>query len=431
MIKKLTQLAKKPFIRNVTVLASGTAMAQMITMIASPIITRIYGPEAFGVMGTFTAMIAIIAPVSALTYPIAIVLPERDKNARGIIKLSIIITFILSMLSLIILLIFNQKIVGLFNIQEIASFLFLVPLVIIFSGIVQVAEQWLIRTKHFTINARVRFLQSIIINSSKIGIGLINPVAAVLVVLSAVGNGLRAFMMIFYATKSGIPLLEKRHILKKNKRKLKKLARKHYDFPLFRAPQVFLDAVTQGLPVLMLSSFFGPASAGFYTIGRQVLRMPSSLIGQAVGDVFYPRIAEAYNNKEDVTKLIRNATLGLAAVGAIPFGLVVLFGPFLFSLVFGADWTMAGEYARWIALFSFAAFINRPSVRSLPVLDAQKFHLFYTVTWLIIRLGLLSVGNFVFSSDLVAIALFGMSGVVSNIGLITITLQISKKKLQK
>src|SRR5699024_6557163 len=83
----------------------------------------------------------------------------------------------------------------------IAKYMYLIPFVIFFSGLMQVANQWLIRTKQFTVNARVNFLQSIIVNISKVGIGLIAPLAAVLVFLTAIGNGLRAIMMIIFADK--------------------------------------------------------------------------------------------------------------------------------------------------------------------------------------------------------------------------------------
>lgn len=426
MKTQIIKLFKRPFIRNVVILSSGTAAAQAVSMALSPIITRLYGPEAFGLMGAFMAIVSIVAPIAALTYPISIVLPKRDQDAKGLIRLSLIITAIISLLSFMIISLFNQQVINVFNLSEIAPYLYLIPLVIIFSGLLQVAEQWLIRTKQFTINARVTFLHSLIINGSKVGIGLLNPVASVLVLLSAFGNGLRAAMMIMFAKKSNYQIDTR---LNGEKKSLMDLAKKYYDFPLYRAPEVFLNAISHGLPVLMLTAFFGPASAGFYTIGRTVLNAPSQLIGKSVGDVFYPRIAEAANKKENVTALITKATLALAAIGILPFGLIIIFGPFLFSLVFGVEWVVAGEYARWIALWSYMGFINRPSVRALPVLFAQKFHLIYTIFMLIIRLGALAVGYYIFSSDLISIGLFGVTGAILNFGLITITLRMSRTRL--
>src|SRR5690606_27771088 len=125
--------------------------------------------------------------------------------------------------------------------------------------------------------------------------------------------------------------------------------------------------------------------AGFYGLGRRILQLPSELIGKAVGDVFYPRISEAANNGENLTYLIRKSTLMLSVIGIFPFGIVILSGPWLFGFVFGMEWIKAGEYARWLAVWLYFGFINRPSVRALPVLNAQAFHLAYTFIMLIVR----------------------------------------------
>src|SRR5699024_8407489 len=95
----IKNIIKNKFVRNVVIVASGTAGAQVITMLFSPIITRMYGPEVFGLMGTFSAMINIIIPVAALTYPIAIVLPKKHKEAKSIMRLSMLVALIFSLLS--------------------------------------------------------------------------------------------------------------------------------------------------------------------------------------------------------------------------------------------------------------------------------------------------------------------------------------------
>src|SRR5699024_10814568 len=138
---------------------------------------------------------------------------------------------------------------------------------------------------------------------------------------------------------------------------------------------------------------------------------------------------EAFNNKENITLLIKKTTFALFVVGILPFGIIILFGPFLFSFVFGSDWITAGEYARWIALFSFSEFINRPSVRTLPVLNAQKFYFNYSIILFIISIELLSIGYFIFSNYYISIYLYAISSIISNILLITITLKVSRKKV--
>ena len=425
MKKRFKNFFNKSFVRNVIILATGTVAAQAITMALSPIITRMYGPEAFGVMGTFNALISIIVPVAALTYPIAIVLPKNEQDAKGLVRLSLLITATISLISFIILVLFKNQIINIFNLKDIVNYLYLIPLVIIFGGLLQVAEQWLIRTKQFSINARVTFLQSVITNGSKVGIGFFHPVATVLVVMTALGNGIRAIMMIIFAKKSNFHNNTNKE---SDKKSLKSLAKKYYDFPLYRSPQVLLNGISQSLPILLLTSFFGVAAAGLYTIGRTVLSIPTQLIGKAVGDVFYPRISEAVNNNENLTEIIKKATIVLGLIGIIPFGTIIVVGPTIFSFIFGADWYTAGEYARWTALWVYFMFMNQPSVRALPVLAAQKFHLKFTTVTVILRLVALSLGYFIFNNDLIAIALFGITGAILNMLLILMTLRISKRR---
>lgn len=423
MINKLREIRKKTFVRNLIILASGTVAAQVITMAFSPIITRIYGPEAFGVLGVFMAMVGIISPIAALTYPIAIVLPKSDADAKVLVRLSLYVAGIIATITVIVLSLFKNDIVQLLSIQSIAPYLYLIPLVILFSAFLQVAQQWLIRTKQFRITAKAALLNALLINSAKAGIGWFHPVATVLVILSTVGNIFHALMLVI-----GISHTQRKKEIELDKpASIKILAKQHRDFPLYRAPQVFVNAISQSLPVIMLSIFFGPAAAGFYNIGRTVLNLPIGLLGKSVGDVMYPRIVEAKNNGENIKKLITKSTLALAAVGILPFGSVVVFGPVLFGLVFGEEWTTAGEYASWLALWLFFMFINRPSVVAIPVLGLQRGFLIFEILSILPKLIGILIGYYLFNNDVLAVALYSITGALGYIYLILWVIKSSKR----
>jgi len=412
---------KKPFIKNVLILTSGTIAAQLVTMLFSPIITRLYGPTAYGVMGSFQAVTAILIPIAAFSFPLAIVLPKKINEAKGVVKLSIISTLILSTTLLILLLIFDNWIIEVFQLHNIGSYLYYIPFVTIFAGLVQTMQQWLIRKEKFDISAKANFLQTLITNSGKTGIGFFYPSSGILIFFTAIAQGLRATLMIILSKKDILISSLKSNI------SLRYTFNKYKDFAYYKSPELLVNGTSGNLPILMLSSFFGPAAAGFYSIGRTVLSMPALLIGKSIGDVFYPRIAQAVNNKEKITQMILKATILLGLIGIIPYGLIILFGPELFSLVFGESWSRAGEYAQWLTLWNFFGFINKPSVMSLPVLSAQRFFFIYSIAMLIIRLSALLLGFILFNNDIIAIALFSISGGILNIILIIITLIFSKR----
>jgi O-antigen/teichoic acid export membrane protein len=364
------------------------------------------------------AIVAVVTPLAALSYPIAIVLPKEDIDARGIAKLSAYIAVCIAALVLLLFLVAGNWLVELLHVQEISAFILLIPLVIVFSALMQIAQQWLIRKKQFQITARAAVFHALIINSLKSGIGLFKPLAAVLISLAAIGNAIHAGLLAWGAKKY------ERDYQKQNKAthdwaSLWTLAKKHYDFPLFRAPQNFINSISQNLPVLMLAAFFGPAAAGFYALCRRLLGLPSQLISKSVGDVFYPRITEAAHRGENLTRLIIKATFSLAAVGFIPFAVIVAFGPWLFGFVFGSEWVMAGEYARWLALMMFFFFINKPAVVAVPVLDLQKGLLFYEVFSTGSKLLAMYIGFIIFQNDIIVVALFGVFGAIAYITLIS------------
>ena len=422
MIAKAKALTKSKFVRNVAIVASGTAGAQVITMAFAPLITRLYGPEAFGLLGTFMAILAVVTPMAALTYPIAIVLAKEDADAKGLAKLSMLLAIGLAVIALVLILLWGEVLAQRLSAEAISQYFWLIPFAMLFAALHQVLEQLLIRYKQFKVTARVAVIKSALLNGAKVGAGLWYPLAVVLIFFQTIGSGLHAVLLWLGLRRTG----QQAELSKGRSSSIKTLAYKYRDFPMFRAPEVTINAASQGLPVLMLAAFFGPASAGFYTLGRTIMGIPAGLIGKSVGDVFYPRISEAANNREPLYPLVKKATVILAVVGSVPFGLVMAFGPWLFTLVFGAEWTTAGDYARWLALWMFFMFTNNPSVKAIPVVKAQAFQLAFAVVTTTLRLGTLAVAYHVYQSDLAAVVAFSVLGALLNIVLLGIVLKKCK-----
>jgi O-antigen/teichoic acid export membrane protein len=431
IIKKFKQLTTSKFGRNVAIVATGTAMSQAIAVIFTPVITRLYGPEAFGLMGTFVSLGTVAASISALTYPAAMVLPKKDSDARDIAKLSVYVSIGTSFLATLVILIAGDRMFAFLGAQAISAFSLLIPLQMFFSAWLRIAQQWLIRKKQFMTTAKVDVIKSLIINIAQIVIGLFKPIAAVLIVFSTLGIGLNALMLNLSTDKKDKKKRINKQGKKQNAAALIQIARKYYDFPLYRAPVLFLEDASTNLPVIMLSAFFGPASAGFYVLGNKLLKGPNKLIGKSVSNVFYPKITEAAHKGRNLRQLIIDATLGLATAGIIPYAVIIIFGPWIFKLVFGAEWVMAGEYARWISFNIFFQFIARPSVVAIVTLGLQKGYLIYELISTAVELAALYAGFIIFKSDIIAVALFSVSYAISFIVLICWVIVTSKNDIQQ
>ena len=75
------------FADNVLTIAGGTTLALGVSVLASPITSRLFGPEAFGLAALFQSGAAMLAAIACLRYEMAIVLPKKDEDAAPLFAL--------------------------------------------------------------------------------------------------------------------------------------------------------------------------------------------------------------------------------------------------------------------------------------------------------------------------------------------------------
>ena len=104
-------MIKNEFSKNTLSLISGSIVSQAIPAALAPILTRIYTPEDYGLFAIYASLTALFTTIATAKYDAAILIPKSDKEAINIMMISVIMTFIISLFSFIIILIFNQDIV--------------------------------------------------------------------------------------------------------------------------------------------------------------------------------------------------------------------------------------------------------------------------------------------------------------------------------
>ncbi|MCK8514767.1 oligosaccharide flippase family protein [Methylonatrum kenyense] len=422
----LQDLARRPFVRDVAMLATGTAASQAIMMAFAPLITRLYGPEAFGLNSIFLSLVAPLCVLATLSYPIAIVLPERERDARILVRLALALGAVMALLISVGLYFAGQELLVILNAGAIAAFMYLIPVAVFVAVLGDVMGHWLIRRKAFAIAARYKAYTALLVNGAKSGLGLIHPTAMVLIVTNTLGNLVGTTLTYLRWRKEARGRTEP-NVPTAAGPQLTTLAMEHRDFPLLRTPQNLINILSRSLPLLLLAAFFDAGAAGQYAIAMAVLALPSALIGSSVLSVFYPRVNEAKRNDEDVRGLIIKATVGMAAVGALPFLVIIIAGPALFQFVFGAEWRTAGVYSQWLSLWLFFGFVNRPAVGATPVLKLQGFLLTHEVISVTLRVMALYIGFLVLDDAVSGIAIFSLVGMLLNIWLIHHVVRASKQ----
>ncbi|MES2908709.1 MAG: oligosaccharide flippase family protein [Pseudomonadota bacterium] len=412
------------FLKSVAVLASGTAGAQLIMLLCMPWVARLYGPEAFGMLGLFMTMVWVAGPIAALAYPSAIVLPADADEANALIRICWRISLFVGAGSALLLLLATIAWPDWALSLGIKHFVYLLPLVILASGGLQILQQSLLRLKLFSLTARVVVVQALIINSLKLILGFSYASATTLIMLAVADILLQSLLLAFIARSALKPLLSGSSAAIS----FPALVRKYSDFPLFRAPHLVINALSQGIPLMLLTSVVGPAAAGFYALARSLLVAPAQLLGKSVGDVFYQRSAQRIHDGAYLASDLRHATLSLAVLGAVPFGLIILLGPGLFAWAFGDVWRDAGYYAQWLALWLYCSLLNTPSVSAVAVLSLQRVHLLYEIVCVALRSAALLAGFHFFENDVAAVACLSVMGVFLNVLLIGAVFSAARRR---
>ncbi|QCS49051.1 lipopolysaccharide biosynthesis protein [Picosynechococcus sp. PCC 11901] len=401
-----TQTNKSSFGKDVLKLVSGTAVAQALSILAAPILTRLYAPEAFGVVALFVSITSIINVIACMRYELAIMLPESDEEAANLLGVSLSFVVLISCLTVPLVWFGKSFILDIFNASELAAYLWLIPPMVFFSGAFLALNYWNSRTKKFGRLSIARIIQSFGTTGIQLGAALIGyKTGGSLVAAYVVGTATSTLIL-------GGQIWRDDHQLLRNSIHLQEMIygiKRYYKFPLYNTWAAFLNNLSWQLPTLMLSAFFSPIIAGYYDLGNRVLKIPMSLIGNSISQVFFQRASEAKtSNYLDV--VVEKTFFYLIKLCLFPSLVLTLMGKELFEIIFGSQWSEAGIYVQILGIWTLIWFVSSPLSNLLSVLEKQEFALFINVFIFITRLISLYVGG-VANNIYLAIALFSFSGI--------------------
>lgn len=145
----LKSLKNSQFARNVAILSSGTAIAQAIPIAVSPILTRIYKPEEFGLVALYVSCVAVVSVIATGRYEMAITLPASDIDAANIVTLTLKLCAAISVLLYIPIAIFGENIAKMLGSIALAPWLYLLPVSVMVIAVFNTFQYWNNRTLQY------------------------------------------------------------------------------------------------------------------------------------------------------------------------------------------------------------------------------------------------------------------------------------------
>lgn len=388
-----TRLQGSDYSKNITTLASGTTIAQAISLITAPILYRIYDQNDYGTLGLYIAIVGVIGVFSTMQYLQPILLQKNDDDAKKLMWLNRLINTVVTIVVFLLVLFLGKYIAGWLNNPMITPWLYLIPVSIFFSGQNEIFGVWANRKKKYRILSINAILTAILVPIVSISFGLLQKGPLGLFLGLVTSQVIPAIVLLITLTRDedlGLKYLDFSFIKSK--------AKEYKNFPLYSLPSEFVNRLTNQLPVFMLSSFVGPSAVGIYNLAVRMIGLPIQLIGGAISTVFRQRASEDYNKQGSFRNIYIKTFKTLTAI-SIPMLLIILiFGPQIFAFVFGPEWKLSGVIAQILMFMFVMKLIVSPLSYTWFIVDRLQESFYIHIYMLVSNLIVFYVG-FKFFSD--------------------------------
>lgn len=353
-ILKILGFNKSKSLKNASILISGSSISQVISIVTAPIITRIYNPVDYGLLGIYMMVSSIIGVVSTMQYHTAIVVEKDDIIASRLVLICLRICVIISFIITIPIFFFNSEICRLLGDANLSFWLYLMPITVLLTGAYNTFLCWANRQLMFNAMSFSRVFAAITTPVFSILIGYFISGPLGLFTGLIIGQSISA---IFLGKKIFRTIKWDRVEYSKT---AKGILKKYNAFLRFSMPGELINTIVSQLPLFVLAKYFSTEIAGHYNLGNRLLSMPSQIISQSIGEIFRQKASEDYNTTGNCKRIFIKTFFSLGAISIVPFSILIIWSPEIFSFFFGKEWTLAGRLVRILSIIYVLRFVISP-----------------------------------------------------------------------
>lgn len=375
------------FLSNVIKLFSATLLGQILGVICTPILSRLYSPADFGIYQLVISMVSLIAGIACFSYYSAILLPKKDEDGANIVILCFILIIFTSIITTVFFFVFSGYIERTLNAPGFSNYVFLIPLGVICNSIAYVLNYWMTRREEFGIKAKSNIYSSISGKSVSIGSGIVSPSPFGLIFGTIIND---ATIVLILGKKTIADYLFFQNV---SYEKIKQLAFRYKQFPLYGIGSDLAASATIQATPFMLALFFSPVIVGYYSMAYFVVRVPLRVIGYAIESAFLQKASLEKNLTGSVKNIVKSVYPRLISTGMFACLILLIIGQELFTFTLGSQWSTAGVYAQIFAPWFFVAFISLPLITIFNILEKQSVSLWFNILLLISNIVVLLIGG--------------------------------------
>jgi len=422
MIINFKKYIQSRYIKNFLTIGIGSLIAQSIPVIGSPVLSRLFSPDDFGILANYTVLMSLIIVINTGKYELAIIKPKEQKDAINIAALSfflLVITTIVLTLLFVFLICLNNK-WSIINIS--INWIILAPLGAFIANFYLIINEWYIRNDDYKGLSKNRIGNTSGITGASVLFGLLKYNMGLIwgQICGQIFSIILALRRIFSRDKYLLNFI--------TKRKMCYFAKRHINFAKYTIPGQLINTASSLIAISLITFKFGFFHAGLIALVDRVLGIPSSVVGNSVNDVFKLQITETYREKKNCLRVYKKVVFILLAVSVIPFVILFFVSPYLFPFIFGKEWMLAGKYAQIFCFMFLLNFISMPTRWVFMIAEKQKIEFIWQVIFIIFSVIPIVIG--ILFLDILSTLLFWSIGKsISYVIYIIMTYEITKNTL--
>lgn len=370
-VRRLTRLSQDRFFRRLALLSGGIAAGQLFLALSTPLLTRLYAPEAFGVFAVIVAILTMFNSVSSMRLEVSLPVCRPETLITG---LAACLLLAVCMVALLILGIVASEFfllpptVG----GEIRLALWTVPIAALPAALALPLIYLRVRRGDFRTYGLVRMARLISQGSGQIAFGLagitqlglslgyaLGPSTALLLLLRGAGGDVRQVMRV-------------------RLRQIGAYVREHWRHPVYMTPAALLHEAAQSLPAVLLAAVFSPAAAGFFALSQRILGLPIRFLSQSAAQVLLGEASQA--SPGEFSKRVRNITRQFALLGTAIVLPMVIIGSDGWEFLFGKRWGEAWSFVAILSPMYILRFVAEATSNILIIATAQYVRLISAIT---------------------------------------------------
>jgi teichuronic acid exporter len=363
---------KSSFWADVRWQAIGNAVAQLIGVLGMPILTRLYLPEHFAAQSVFLQVAMFFCGVMTWRYEYFVQLPKDHAVAQALIRLTLTLALVGTVLLTPFVWLVTHEFESIASNKLLSNWLWLTPAT---AALISISLAYQHRVQRFGL-FKLSGLGEVAAKLGFVGSGaaaaLLGMGALGLLLTTAAGTAAKFCFHTFFSN----GLIKQTHAQPLQGAwlaSIRSAAQSYWKLAASMLVSHLMGTITGLAPILYVGYAYGNAVLGQYSLVTMTIFLPASLIGNAIGQVFYQRAAQQWGQGQCFAPLWTQTFTRLALIGAPIHALVALASPWLYPAVFGANWADAGQYAVLISIAAFCAFVCTPMERSCLIVGRWRY----------------------------------------------------------